>query len=381
MTSERGTYRDDRRKSAGRLASSIRNAGSRAARAFFGASPAQKKRLRKTVDKRGIKVGDLDMNALDRGRFNAPDKVGESVRLIDIAMGNAPDGPAPGLVASPPPPPASTPSAAPAPTRRPPPRLPERPARPARGGPPPTPLSPRDPGEQDREDEDTDEEQDGDDASERVGLLPRVAAVLALLCLVATPTAAPLLRLLRPDLAVAGAAARGAPVDPWGNPWFGPTTGPTNGPTNGRWSAGPDGHDDGLTHDDLPARHDEPDLALAAGWATEVGLALAVAFTWLAMALGRLRARRGGLLVEGGRALLFASLPAALGAGALLWGLEAVALPWPPPAPLGEALTTHVAPHLGAIGGPLPAAGAWAAACVLLALVARRVLARAPDAG
>lgn len=373
MTSERGTYRDDRRKSAGRLASSIRNAGSRAARAFFGASPAQKKRLRKTVDKRGVKVGDLDMNALDRGRFNAPEKVGESVRLIDIAMGNAPDGPAPGLVAppTPPAPPTSKPEAPPAPTRRPPPRLPERPARPALGGPPPT-LSPRDPGEQDR-DEDDDDAQDGDDADERVGLLPRVAAVLALLCLVATPTAAPLLRLLRPDLAVAGAAARGAPVDPWGNPWFGPTT--------GRWSAGPDGHDDGLTHDDLPARHDDPHLALAAGWATEVGLALAVAFTWLAMALGRLRARRGGVLVEGGRALLFASLPAVLGAGALLWGLDAVALPWPPPAPLRDALAAHVAPHLGALGGPLPAAGAWAAACVLLALVARRVLARAPDAG
>ncbi|MCO5165227.1 MAG: hypothetical protein M9894_02510 [Planctomycetes bacterium] len=362
MTSERGTYRDDRRRAAGRLASSIKSAGSRAARAFFGASPAQKKRLRKTVDKRGVKVGDLDMNALDRSRFNAPDKVGESVRLIDIAMGKAPDGPAPDL-APPSPPPAPEAPARPAPRRPAPPPRPTRERE--RRGPPPSAGAPVE------DEEDEEDEQDEQDA-ERVGLVPRLAAVLALLCLVATPAAAPLLRLLRPDLAVAGAAARGAPTDPWGNAWC--------GPPEARWSAGPDGHDDGLTHDDLPTSHMEPDLALAAGWATEVGLALTVLFTWLAMALGRLRARRGGVVAEGGRALLFASLPAAAGAGALLWGLEEVALPWPPPPPLREALTEHVAPHLGALGGAPGAAGAWAAACVVLALLARRVVGRAADA-
>jgi len=57
---------------------------------FFGASPQQKKELRETKDTRGINLDDLNLDALDREKFGAGEKVGESMRLIDMAMGDEP---------------------------------------------------------------------------------------------------------------------------------------------------------------------------------------------------------------------------------------------------------------------------------------------------
>lgn len=59
---------------------------------FFGAAPWEKLRLRRTPQKRTVKTDDLDMNAVGR-RAGAPQQVGEGLRLIDIAMGEAPAGP------------------------------------------------------------------------------------------------------------------------------------------------------------------------------------------------------------------------------------------------------------------------------------------------
>ncbi|MCA8921000.1 MAG: hypothetical protein KDD82_04280, partial [Planctomycetes bacterium] len=57
---------------------------------FFGASPQQKKELRETKEKRAISLDDLDLDALDRERFGAGEKVGQSMRLIDMAIGEEP---------------------------------------------------------------------------------------------------------------------------------------------------------------------------------------------------------------------------------------------------------------------------------------------------
>src|SRR5688572_3810567 len=60
---------------------------------FFGASPEQKKDLKQTEKPKGVDMKSLDFNALDRDKYNAPEKVGESVRLIDLAMGGGPKPP------------------------------------------------------------------------------------------------------------------------------------------------------------------------------------------------------------------------------------------------------------------------------------------------
>lgn len=59
---------------------------------FFGAAPWERLRLRRTRDKRPVKTDELDLNAVGR-RKGAPEKVGEEIRLIDIALGEAPAGP------------------------------------------------------------------------------------------------------------------------------------------------------------------------------------------------------------------------------------------------------------------------------------------------
>lgn len=59
---------------------------------FFGAAPWERLRLRRTPQKRTVKPDQLDMNAVGR-RAGAPQQVGEGLRLIDIAMGDAPAGP------------------------------------------------------------------------------------------------------------------------------------------------------------------------------------------------------------------------------------------------------------------------------------------------
>ncbi len=381
---ERGTYRHDRRQAAGRVASSIKHAGARAARMFFGASPQQKKKLRKTVDKRGVKLDDLNVNALDRSKFHAPEKVGESVRLIDIAMGNAPDGPAPDVLPAPP----ASPTEPARPTRRQPP--PPRPARPG-----PAPVAPR-PGPVDRgphpdeHDDDDHDDHDDDHDEGRIGLLPALAGVLALLAFALFPTSGFLLRTRAPDVAVAGAAMRGAELDPWGNAWC--ATKPTPTAPAKRYSAGPDGRDDGLTRDDVDvdvaASTLAPEVVAAAAYAEEATLTLGLLFTWLAMTLGRLRAPRGGLVVELTRAGIFASLPAVLGAVVVLWSCDAapsLGLPAPPDAiaPVGDLVREQVTPCVEPLDLPAPGATAagWAAACLLVALLVRRSLGRPVEPG
>jgi len=55
---------------------------------FFGASPTEREDLRETKDKKKLKLSDLNLNAaIDRDSLNAPEKVGDNLRLIDMAMG------------------------------------------------------------------------------------------------------------------------------------------------------------------------------------------------------------------------------------------------------------------------------------------------------
>lgn len=362
-----GTYRDDRRKSGGRIASSLKDAGRKAARAFFGASPSQKKKLRKTVDKRGVKLNQLDLDGLDRSKFNAPEKVGESVKLIDIAMGNAPAGPAPGLAPPPPPPIPERPTRRPRPTA-------SRPRTASGRLPPPGPT---DVTAEDEEEEDDEEESTG------AGVVTGLSSLLALACLVFVLAGGPLMRTYKPDLAVAAALARDAEVDPWGNAWCVSAAAPAK-----RWSAGPNGRDEGLTGDDVRdvGADFDRDLLTVAAWSYEGALVLGLFFTWIAMSLGRLRNPRGGFVTELVRASFFASVPALGGAGLLLWSVGALpSLPVAPPpelAPHGAAVLAHVAP-LAAATGLAPthaAAAAWGVLCFVVALVLRRVVARAETA-
>lgn len=302
-----GTYRDDRRRAGGRIASSLRGAGKKAARAFFGASPTQKKKLRKTVDKRGVKLNQLDLDGLDRSKFNAPEKVGESVKLIDIAMGIAPAGPAPGLAPPPPPP---IPERAP---RRPRPTA-SRPQRTASGRLPP-------PGAE--VDEDEEEQEDEEDERSGAGIVTGLSSLLALACLVFVLAGGPLLRIVKPALVPLADSYR------------------------------------------------------------ESALVLGLFFTWVAMSLGRLRAPRGGFVTELVRALLFASAPALGGAGWMLWSVGALpSLPVAPPAAFAfhaSKLLEHVAPLAAATGLAVTYAAcvAWGLVCFVVALIVRRVAARA----
>jgi hypothetical protein len=368
-----GTYRDDRRKSGGRIASSLKDAGRKAARAFFGASPSQKKKLRKTVDKRGVKLNQLDLDGLDRSKFNAPEKVGESVKLIDIAMGNAPAGPAPGL-APPPPPPIPE-----RPTRRPRARADEVGAsRPRTTSGRLAPPSPTDAVEEREEDEEDDQEE-----SSGAGVVTGLSSLLALACLVFVLAGGPLMRTYKPDLAVAAALARDAEVDPWGNAWCASVAVPPK-----RWSAGPNGSNEGLMGDDVRDLGADLDPALLkiTAWSYEGALALGLFFTWIAMSLGRLRNPRGGFVTELVRTSFFASVPALGGAGLLLWSVGALpSLPVTPPpelAPRGAAILEHVAPLAAATGlaATHAAAAAWGVLCLVVAWVVRRVLSRAETA-
>ena len=55
---------------------------------FFGASPTEREDLRETKDAKKLKLSDLNLNAaIDRDSLNAPEKVGDNLRLIDMAMG------------------------------------------------------------------------------------------------------------------------------------------------------------------------------------------------------------------------------------------------------------------------------------------------------
>jgi len=57
---------------------------------FFGTSPTEKKDLRETPEVKKVDLRSLDFDSLDRSKYDAPEKVGESLRLIDMAMGKEP---------------------------------------------------------------------------------------------------------------------------------------------------------------------------------------------------------------------------------------------------------------------------------------------------
>jgi len=78
---ERTTYREERRKSAGQTARSTPEEGF-----FFGADPTTRKKLRKTKKKKGtVRLDELNLEATRRK--GAPEKVGKTMKLIDMAMG------------------------------------------------------------------------------------------------------------------------------------------------------------------------------------------------------------------------------------------------------------------------------------------------------
>ena len=74
-------------KDARRSAASSASRGSPDEGMFFGASPTERADLRETKDAKKLKLSDLDMNAA-LGRGDAPEKVGKTMSLMDMAMGN-----------------------------------------------------------------------------------------------------------------------------------------------------------------------------------------------------------------------------------------------------------------------------------------------------
>lgn len=382
MAGDPNSYREDRRRLAGKLASRL---GKGAKRMFFGASPAEKKALRVTKEPKKTKLSELDMNQLDRSKFDAPKKVGETIDLIDIAMGNAPAGPAPGLAGSNPPPPEqkTTPNtktrSTPRDTGK---RQTGAVARPSGR------IQPPGPAQLQRESEEP-PEWDIQAVAEPRGWGERLLIVIAVLALAGAPALRPALRETQPGLAVAALAARGtarpgAGADPWGHPWCAalpkPGAKPLPPPPDGEpWpaerlrSAGPDGADDGGKNDDLPGalNIEDADWVPYLAWGPEALVVLGVVAGWLAVSRGRLRQPRRGYLVLLGRALVLASLPAALGVAVLAWLLGAIP-PWLPlPAPPADAAAAarSVAATLGGLV-PLPPgkvlAGLWTLACTFV---------------
>lgn len=321
---------------------------------FFGSSPDEKKALRHTPERRPVKLDELDMNAVDRSKFDAPEKVGETIDLIDIALGKAPAGPPPELRPRPP-----EPAAAP------PPRVATARAKHGPAGP----------------DEKAPEFEVQARAEPR-GLLESLALLAALAALALVPGLRPLLRELRPGMATWALAERQAPggspsmrtgVDPWGAGWHAL---PARPGAPFVYSIGPDGVDQQGKGDDVPAREPaaDPRLVTALAWGPELAGLAAFLCGWFALAKGCLRQPRGRALGEAGRMLVLALGPWLLGSAALYW--LAGALPWPVPAaaaPIAGPLASLHDPHgLQLPDGLMLLAGAWAIPCAIGAVRARR---------
>lgn len=107
---------------------------------FFGTHPTERKELRESDEPKKIKLSDLDMNAaIDREKLGAPEQVGETFKLIDVAMGTAP-GKRPPPQARRPGPPQARPNQRPGPARPAP--QGQRPAPPSARRPAPGPARP-----------------------------------------------------------------------------------------------------------------------------------------------------------------------------------------------------------------------------------------------
>ena len=305
MGAERGSYRRERRNEAGKAARKLKDGEQETM--FFGASPTQRQELRQTEDKKGIRVDrDLDMNAaMDRGKLGAPKKVGDNVRLIDIAMGNAPlPGPDAQRIGE-----AVPGEAVPVESKKAKRKAPKHSSRFARAASAGMQIALR--------------------AQE--GISPHLQKLgwgAAALFTAAAFAAGPALASLAPELATEAAALREL-----------------------GWQAA---RGEGLT-------------ALAA-WARELGLALAALAAWFALAVRTWRAFRSpSKLVELARTLLLAGLPAVVLGGCALWLGGQLPLPWSAPAGLVEALRGALAPiatHL-----PIPLWQAAAGFVALVSLV------------
>lgn len=340
MARDRGSYKEQRRDRDGDAA----RGGPEDEDMFFGASPSEKQALRHTKEPKKLKLAELNLDGVDREKFGAPEKVGENMRLIDIAMGDS-DPPAP-------PRPRAT---GPAPRPRPPEPQPE-PGRPARR----TPSDYVATGEQ------------GEIQAARLHVqrpwrnrIERASWVLAVLIALLGLTASYALPVLSPELAVAAAA--GEEHDPWGHAWAERDPGAT------AWSLGPDGIP---SEDDLQRPAEATPLARWAAWAREAALLVAGALVWLALTLSlTLDLRSPSRAVEAVRVLLLASLPALAGLGALAWGAglgTPYGLPHPPAALAGGVerllgLSAALPPHPAA-----PWAAAWVGLCLLVAAGIRR---------
>ena len=140
---DRTSYREQRRKEQGKAARDAKDGPDDGM--FFGSSPQEKKERRETKDPRKIDLKSLNLNAIDREKYDAPPQVGQTVKLIDLALD--PDAfkptkathPADVKKGPPPPPQRSPQSKGPMPPRSRPPQAPpagsQRP--PARGAQPP----------------------------------------------------------------------------------------------------------------------------------------------------------------------------------------------------------------------------------------------------
>lgn len=359
MARDRGSYKEQRRDRDGDAA----RKGPEDEEMFFGASPTEKKALRKTKDPKKLKLVELNLDAVDRDKFNAPEKVGEGMRLIDIAMSDddQPTRRAPRPTSQ-------------RPTRREPPptsmgEFPNQPMPPATFDDPepdPPPAARRTPkdyvptGEQGEVGGRLNVQRPWRNRFERASW---VLAVVFTLAGLAAPFALPA---LDPELAVGAAVERAAEADPWGNPWDARET--------GTFSLGPDGI---VSPDDVQCPEPTPGgLAHWISWSRELALLIAGGLVWLALTLSlTLDLRSQSRVVEGLRALILASLPALLGVGALAWGADlgqAWGVPDPPPQlrdaatqlmGLSAALPLHPA---------LPWAIGWGGLCLLAAAGLRR---------
>ena len=91
MARDRGSYKEQRRDRDGEAARESPEDEDM----FFGASPSEKAALRQTKEPKKMKLAELNLNAVDRDKLGAPEKVGENMRLIDIAMSDTDPPPAP----------------------------------------------------------------------------------------------------------------------------------------------------------------------------------------------------------------------------------------------------------------------------------------------
>lgn len=309
MAKDYGDYKNQRHHEGRKLTDGLQKAADDGM--FFGASPTERKDLRQTKEKKSFKVEDLDLNALDRDAFGAEKKVGETLRLIDMAMGNEP-----------------TPAQQTAP-KRPPPSQKKRPKKAKRGvrkslGSTWSGFMARytreaKPPEGEAFEAAPDYKGEGVVVAKPRRFLERLAVLAAVLTL-------------------GGAAAS------WGG---------ALGETVGSWASAANGL----------AKDASAEAALRAALSTREALvAVGVSFLWFALGARTLRRPRGSWRAELLRVAVIAGLPTAVGAAFLYW-TTAVSGSFAPPEPLARPVVELLAP-VSRMGVP-----AWALGTACLGLL------------